>query len=240
MESIVVGREHAYCAIAEITISATNAIDVNIAESYVIENAAASCSGAIGRIARAAAASPVLKVSELVVDRIGIALRCAHFLVDQRLNAGHDRRRKRGAPGPGPVARISCAGGSTIGGVRPAKDVIVAPQTVGSEERDIGSIAHAVTRVAEHRLPHWLGPALAASAYHVRRRGLACRTAAWTASACDRGFQEDSIKGIVAKTSRAIGETESLIRRERSTCAGVIPWHFRNVGFCRSKGGRVG
>jgi len=110
-------------------------------------------------------------------------LGAARLLIDERLDASHNRRSKRGAPRAGPGTRIRAASRSAIRGIRPAKHVEVAPQAVCGEEGDVWSVAYGIVGVAEDGLPRRLGPALAGAADYTTSSGRAAGALARTAAA---------------------------------------------------------
>src|SRR4029077_11684867 len=118
------------------------------------------------RVAGAASARTVLGSRELIINGSGIALRPGGLLIDQRLDSGHDRRRKRRATRARPRARVAAAGRSAIRRIGPAKYIVVTPQAIRGEQRDVWSVAHAVVRIAENRLPRGLRPSCTGSAYN--------------------------------------------------------------------------
>ena len=129
------------------------AIHIHVAQRDVIENTSAGNARAVGRIAGTVSARSVFRGCELVVSGIGIALARADPLVHQRLNAGHDGRRERRASRTGPVAWRPAARRSAISGIRPAENVVVAPEAVSGKERNVRSVPYAVLGVAQDGLP---------------------------------------------------------------------------------------
>src|SRR5262249_39791830 len=206
-----------------------------VAVGDVIKNAA-GCGGRSARgIASAAAAGTVFRGSELVINRGGIALRRAGLLVNQGLNGGGGWRRERSAACAGPSAGIGTARGASIGSVRPAENVVVAPEAVGSEERNVRRVAHAIGRIAEDGLPGWLGPSGACAAddsvCRRRARGALTRTTAARNCGCEKGAEER----VVAQTRGTVGGTVAEIEGEQVSGAGIVPRNFGNVGNCRTE-----
>src|SRR6202035_704480 len=208
----------------------------HVAGGHVVEDAGTGDRVAVAGIAGAAAAGAILGAGELIQDRIGIALGRAGILVDQRLDAGPDRRAERraapaGAPaGGGAVARDS---GPVVGGIGEADGVGVVPGTERREHRDGGQVAHVVGRIAEQAgLPGRLRRPRAAAADHASAgsRALAAQALA------TRPTPVPEVKWIliddeaaVAETARAVGRSEALIGREQLAATGRIPRNFRNV-----------
>src|ERR1700756_370382 len=79
-------------------------------------------------------------------------------MVNECLNTRHDGRGERSSTRTRPRTRIGAAGRAPLRCVRPAENVVMAPETIGGEERNVWSVAQTVVRIAEYRLPRWLGP----------------------------------------------------------------------------------
>src|SRR5947209_20140743 len=89
-------------------------------------------------------------------------------------------------------------------GIRPAKHIIVVPQAVGCEQRDVRSIAHRVARIAENRLPRRLGPSLAGSTHNPADSWRSSRAATGATSARRRALKVSAKKTAAkAKIGRA-------------------------------------
>ena len=115
----------------------------------------------------------------------------------------------------------------------------MAPESVSSEKRNVGSVPHAVVRIAENPLPGRFCPSLASAAYDVgceRRSGGASTGATATGHG---GLKEGPEERVVAKTCGAVGWVVANVRREECAGAGVIPGNFRNVGKDRTECGSV-
>src|SRR5208283_1939205 len=111
---------------------------------------------------------PVFGVGQRVINGVGVSPAAACVLIDQCLNAGHDRRRDGGAAESGPGAGRAGASKATANvgvWVGPADDVIGIPDAVGGEQGDIGDITDTVGGIAEQAaLEGWLRVARAGPA----------------------------------------------------------------------------
>src|SRR6266478_7281497 len=141
-----------------------------------------------------------LTVTGVQTCALPISLRPAGFLIDERLDARHDGRSERRAAGAGPSAWIGAAGSPAVLSIRPAENVEVAPESIGSEERNVRSVAHAVVGIAEYALPGRFRPSLASAADDAAcRRGPGCALAD-RKSTTHGGLEEGAVDRIVAKT----------------------------------------
>src|SRR5437773_8798111 len=159
---------------------------------------------AIVRIAGIVSGGTIFCRSQLIVSGRRIALRAAGFLVDESLDARHDGRGKRRAARTAPGAWICAAGRAAVLCIRPAENVVMAPESVSSEKRNVGSVPHAVVRIAENPLPGRFCPSLASAAYDVgceRRSGGASTGATATGHG---GLKEGPEERVVAKTCGAV------------------------------------
>ena len=193
------GGQHADRAASQVAVRA-DAVHVHITQGNVVENAGTGDSVPIARIARTAAARTVLGSGELIVDGCRIALRAAGLLIDERLDAGHDGRRKRSAARAGPCARIAAAGRSTVRSVRPAKHIEVAPQAIRGKQRDVRSVANAVVGITENSLPRRLWPSGTRAAHNTGRGWRASGALAGSAAARYRALHEGTEGRVIAQT----------------------------------------
>ncbi len=166
-----------------VTIVGARTVDVHVALRHVIKNAAASHTIAVRRIAGCAAARAVLRGCQLVINWVRITLTRSHLLVHDGLDTSHDGRREGRSTGARPPAGITAACSSAVQRVRPAKHVVVTPEAVRSEERNVGSVTHAVIWIANESLPRRLGPSLASAAHHSGNGRRTGRASAWTTAA---------------------------------------------------------
>lgn len=235
LERTVRCGKHARKSGRRVAIVGTCAVHIHVALCDVIENAGASDGVSIGRIARAVAAGTVFARGEFVIDRIGISLPSARTLINESLDTRENRRGERSSTRTGPAARVATADGSAITEVRKAKNIVVTPNAVGREERNVGKVAHAIVRVAHHGLPRGLCPSLAASADNTIYRRRARRATAGRATGSCRGLK-------MLLTGRAIAEASASVCRRvpfklgnQRTAAGIIPGNLRNVRTRRGK-----
>ena len=166
-----------------VAIAGARAVDVHVALRHVVKNAIAGHAIAVRRIAGRVAARAVLRGGKLVINWVRITLARTHLLVHDGLDASHDGRRERCPAGSRPTAGIAGARGTAVQRVRPAKHVVVTPKAVRSEERNVGSVTHAVIWIANESLPRRLGPSLASAAHHSGNGRRTGRTSAWTTAA---------------------------------------------------------
>src|SRR5262249_52154599 len=184
---------------------------------------------AIGCVAGSAADGAELSRCELIINRSGIALRPASLLIDEGLDAGHDRRSEGGATRTGPGARITAADRSAMRRVRPAEDVVVAPEPVRRKQRNVGRVANAVVGIAENRLPGRLWPTRAGTADHTIDRRRACGALTRTTTARRSAFEQRAQEGIVAQAGGAGGRVAE-VRCNQPAGARVVPRNFGNIG----------
>jgi hypothetical protein len=142
-------RKHAFFARRQVAIAGARAVHVHVALGHVIENARACRAVVICGVAGGGAGRAIFASGYRVIDGIRIALEAPSTLVDQRLDAGHDRRRERCSTRAGPTAGSACTGSSAIAYIRPANYVVVAPDAIRGEQRDVRNVAHAVVRNAD-------------------------------------------------------------------------------------------
>ena len=153
MVSIVGSGQYTVSAQGLVAIVAASAIDVHVALGYVVKNAGTGHDITEGGIAGTVAARAVLGRGEVVIDRVGIALARTCFLVYERLDACHDWCSKGRSACTRPCAGSTCTGSATICSIGVTKNIVVAPDAVPGEERDVWNVPHAVARIAEDRLP---------------------------------------------------------------------------------------
>lgn len=130
------------------TVGDSGAVHGHVALSDVVENAGRRNGIAERGVAGRIAAGTVFAGRKTVERGIWIALPRASLLVDERLNASHDRGSKRSSSRAGPPAGSAGAGGAAVGGVGIAEKVVVRPKAIGGEERNIGDVAKGVIGIA--------------------------------------------------------------------------------------------
>jgi Bacterial conjugation TrbI-like protein len=123
------------------------------------------------------ASSTIFASRDGVVNGVRVALAATPDLVHERLHAGHDRRRERGASAKTPVDRRPNAGRAEVSRVRETGYKRMVPRPVGREHRDVRQVPNAIGRVPEDSLPAGFLPAPACA---VRYRGIGM--GAWRAS----------------------------------------------------------
>src|SRR5712692_2363293 len=124
--------------------------------------------------------------------------------------------------------------------IRPAEDVKVAPDAVGSEERNVRSVAHTVIGIPKDSLPGGFGPSLTSSTHNTaggRRTGGAT---ARSATAGDGGLKQGAEEGVITEAAWAISCRISLVLREQRPGTRVIPRDLRDIGDSRTESGCVG
>jgi hypothetical protein len=90
-----------------ITVHRVRAIHIVVAEGGVIKDAIRRDHVALGGVAGGKTIGAIFPYGQLVINVVGIALRFSgHLLVDQGLNAGNDRRRKRSAAVAGSESEV--------------------------------------------------------------------------------------------------------------------------------------
>ena len=190
------------------------------------------------RIAIAVAARAVFMRGELVVAVVGIALGHACLVIDQCLDARHDWRGHGGAERP--LVRFAFAV-RTGAQIAVAPRICVPPWALGSEQRHVGEVAHAIVRNAEHaRLPGGLRVSGAGAADDARYGGRTGGAAARPATSRPRLQQASHAAGAIAGARGAVRGREPLIHCEKPTGTGVVPRNFRHVRLGRAPSRRVG
>src|ERR1700733_11081711 len=205
------------------------AIDVVVSKGHIVEHALWAGLVAESRIARAARISRELRQRVVHIVRISL-VRLGGF-IDQSLDARHDRRSERGSAGTGPGGRSAGARGPAETGsrIRIAEDIVMTPEAVAGEQRDIGNIAHAVVGIPEDAaLERRFRIAAAGSADHALHfRGTGCTGT--RAAAARRNDQQPRALGAVAEAIGAEGLWEAHKLRDQRAGTGVVPRNLGNV-----------
>ena len=177
---VVRGGKNARRGAVQKAVEAARAVHSHVALRHVVEDANRRNAAPVGRTAGGVATGAVLDRSQRVISKVGITLPRTGLLIHERLDACHDGRCEGCSTRTRPTTRGPRTSGATIGSVGPTKDVVVAPKTVRSEERNVRSVPDPVVGIAEDHLPGRFGPALTGAAYHAVGRGSARGTSART------------------------------------------------------------
>src|SRR6266849_1352189 len=124
--------------------------------------------------------------------------------------------------------------------IRPAEDVKVAPDAVGSEERNVRSVAHTVIGIPKDSLPGGFGPSLTSSTHNTAGGRRAGGAAARSATTGDSGLPQEAEEGIIAEAAWAISCGIVQVLREQRPGTRIIPRDLRNIGDSRTVSGCVG
>ena len=158
------------------------AIDIHVAERDVMKDARWIDGVAQTRVAGRIAAGSVLCRSERIVSWIRVSLAAPGTLIDERLDSRHYRRGNRRSTVSGPGIRSTRARDAPIIWIRITDYVVVSPQSVRGEQRDVGNVSHSIGGIANNRLPPGLAVTGAASAHDIaggwRSRSAAARSSA--------------------------------------------------------------
>src|ERR1039458_2049607 len=192
------------CGRVQITIVSARTVHIHVAQGHVVENACTGHAIAKGGVAGGVATRAILGAGKGVVSGIRITGTGASGLIYERLYGSHYRRGDRSSAKTGPRVGRTGTGKSSVTGVGIACHVVVPPQAVRGKERNIGNVAHAITRIAKDGLPTGLGISCARSTDDVgncRRSG----STATRAAAASVGSQMTTAHGAIAKPTRTIG-----------------------------------
>ena len=194
-----------------------------------------------GRITVRVSASPIFRSGERVISRIRVTRAAAGFLICQRLNAGHDRRRNRCPADASPSIGSSRTGIPAVRRCQKASHVEVAPNRVGCEKRNVRKIAHAVVWVTKNGLPRGFGVPRTGPANNMwsgrgwRSGGAPAGSAAAT-SGIEEGRTEEVVAYAVWPKSCAGGSQRWRSARWRKSRSREFPEY--RIG--RAKGGCIG
>ena len=111
----------------------------------------------------------------------------------------------------------------------------MSPNSIGSEERNVGNVTHAVAGISDQLLARRLCPPGAGSTYHASYRRSARGTTARSAAAA-RVIQEICFScGAVAEAASSVSLAEAFELRDQQAGAGIVPWNLWNIRLGRSE-----